>query len=120
MIDLTTYITFILACAAVVIVPGPRVTVIVANSLRHGAKAGLANIAGTQAGLIIMLGGLAAGLQTIVETMALVFDCIRLAWLSPSVLERLVLRCEPTVLSIFDLCGVAALPWAEQPEKVFD
>jgi len=45
---------------------------------------------------------------------------IRLAWLSPSVLERLVLRREPTVLSIFDLCGVAELPWVEQPKKVFD
>ena len=45
---------------------------------------------------------------------------IRLAWLSPSVLERLVLRREPTVLSIFDLCGVAELAWVEQPEKVFD
>ena len=45
---------------------------------------------------------------------------IRLAWLSPSVLERLVLRREPTVLSIFDLCGVAEMPWAEQPEEVFD
>ena len=45
---------------------------------------------------------------------------IRLAWLSPTVLERLVLRREPTVLSIFDLCGVAEMPWAEQPEKVFD
>lgn len=45
---------------------------------------------------------------------------IRLAWLSPSVLERLVLRREPTVLSIFDLCGVAELPWAEQPGRVFD
>jgi hypothetical protein len=38
---------------------------------------------------------------------------IRLAWLAPSVLERLVLRREPTVLSIFDLCGVAELPWVE-------
>ena len=45
---------------------------------------------------------------------------IRLAWLSPVVLERLVLRREPTVLSIFDLCGVAELPWVEQPERVFD
>lgn len=45
---------------------------------------------------------------------------IRLAWLSPSVLERLVLRREPTVLSIFDLCGVAELALAEQQEKVFD
>lgn len=45
---------------------------------------------------------------------------IRLAWLSPTVLERLVLRREPTVLSIFDLCGVAELPWVEQPGRVFD
>ena len=45
---------------------------------------------------------------------------IRLAWLAPSVLERLVLRREPTVLSIFDLCGVAELPWVEQPGRVFD
>ena len=45
---------------------------------------------------------------------------IRLAWLSPSVLERLVLLREPTVLSIFDLCGVADLPWVEQSERVFD
>lgn len=45
---------------------------------------------------------------------------IRLSWLSPSVLERLVLRREPTVLSIFDLCGVAEMPWIEQPERVFD
>jgi len=45
---------------------------------------------------------------------------IRLAWLSPLVLERLVLRREPTVLSIFDLCGVAELPWVEQPGRVFD
>ena len=45
---------------------------------------------------------------------------IRLAWLSPSVLERLVLRREPTILSMFDLCGVAELPWVEQPRRVFD
>lgn len=45
---------------------------------------------------------------------------IRLAWLAPCVLERLVLRREPTVLSIFDLCGVAELPWVEQPGRVFD
>ena len=45
---------------------------------------------------------------------------IRLAWLAPSVLERLVQRRELMVLSIFDLSGVAELPWVEQPELVFD
>lgn len=45
---------------------------------------------------------------------------IRLALLSPSALERLVLRREPTVLSIFDVCGLAALPWIQRPGQVFD
>ncbi|WP_284154957.1 hypothetical protein [Algicella marina] len=49
-----------------------------------------------------------------------VSSVIRLAWLSPAVLERLVLLREPTVLSILDLCSVAELPWVEQRERVFD
>lgn len=40
---------------ALVVVPGPTVTVIIANSLRSGTKAGFANIAGTQVGLSILL-----------------------------------------------------------------
>ena len=45
---------------------------------------------------------------------------VRLAWLSPSVLERLVLQREPTVLALRDRCGVAELPWADQLGRVFD
>lgn len=78
MTDLATYLMFIAASAAIVIVPGPTVTVIIANSLRHGSKAGWMNIAGTQAGLAIMLVVLAAGLATIVTAMGEVFDIIRL------------------------------------------
>ncbi len=78
MLDLTAYLTFVLACAAVVIVPGPTVTVIIANSLRHGARAGLANVAGTQAGLAVMLVVLAAGLQVVVEAMGAVFTWVKL------------------------------------------
>jgi threonine/homoserine/homoserine lactone efflux protein len=49
-------LAYVLACVVVVIVPGPTVTVIVANSLMHGARAGLLNIAGTQLGLAVMMG----------------------------------------------------------------
>ena len=45
---------------------------------------------------------------------------LRLAWLSPDVLERLVLRREPCAISLYDLCFVASLPWGEQPARVFD
>lgn len=78
-IPVELYAAYVLACAAIVIVPGPTVTVIIANSLRHGARAGMLNVAGTQAGLAIMLVVLAAGLQVIVESMSHVFDWIRLA-----------------------------------------
>lgn len=78
MFELSTYLTFVLACAAVVIVPGPTVTVIIANSLRHGARAGLANVAGTQAGLAVMLAVLAAGLQVVVAALGAVFEIVKL------------------------------------------
>lgn len=45
---------------------------------------------------------------------------IRLAWLAPEMLERLVVRREPCAISLYDLCFVAAPPWHEQPERVFD
>jgi hypothetical protein len=45
---------------------------------------------------------------------------LRLAWLAPDVLERLVCHREPSTISIYDLCFVASLPWDEQPGRVFD
>ncbi|MDH3663798.1 MAG: LysE family translocator [Alphaproteobacteria bacterium] len=66
------------ACVAVVIVPGPSVTLIIANSLRHGTRAGLWTDGGTQAGLATMLVVLAAGLSTIVNHMGWIFDWLRL------------------------------------------
>jgi hypothetical protein len=45
---------------------------------------------------------------------------IRLAWLSPAVLEKLVLaRCSPS-LSIKDMIAATELPWGEQEMAVFD
>lgn len=45
---------------------------------------------------------------------------LRLAWLAPDVLDRLVVHREPSTNSLYDLCFVASLPWAEQPGRVFD
>ncbi len=78
MIDLVTYLTFVAACIAIVIVPGPSVTVIIANSLRYGSRAGMLNVAGTQAGLVIMLAILAAGLTTVVQYVGVAFEWIRI------------------------------------------
>lgn len=72
-------ITFILASFLVVIVPGPMVTVIIANSLRYGTRAGLMNVVGSQVGLAVVLAVLVAGLATVVETMSWWFDWLRIA-----------------------------------------
>lgn len=76
--DLATLAVFAAASFAVILVPGPTVTVIVANSLRHGAWAGWMNIAGTQAGLAMMVLIVALGLEAITTSLAFVFDWVRI------------------------------------------
>ena len=48
-------IYFIIASFLVVIVPGPTVSLIIANSLKSGMRAGILNVVGTQFGLIILI-----------------------------------------------------------------
>jgi hypothetical protein len=45
---------------------------------------------------------------------------MRLAYLSPEVLEHLVIRRAPPALSLNDLMAVAELPWEKQNSIVFD
>ena len=45
---------------------------------------------------------------------------MRLAYLSPDVLERLLVRREPPTVSINDLVDATYLPWAGQLGRVFD
>ncbi len=77
LIDLSSYLVFVVASAAVIIVPGPTVTVIIANSLRSGAGAGLMNVAGTQVGLALLIAVVATGLTTIISTAGALFDIVR-------------------------------------------
>jgi homoserine/homoserine lactone efflux protein len=76
---LETYLAFCLAAAALAFVPGPTVTVIIANSLRHGTSAGLMNVLGTQAGFLIWLAIAALGLGAAIEVMGVWFDVLRYA-----------------------------------------
>jgi homoserine/homoserine lactone efflux protein len=73
------YAAYLLACLVIVIVPGPTVTLIIANSLRHGTRAGLLNAAGTQLGLAIMIGVVGIGLTSLIEVVGHWFDWLRLA-----------------------------------------
>ena len=73
------YIAYLAACLVIIIVPGPTVTLIIANSLRHGTRAGLLNVIGTQVGLAVMIGVVGIGLTSLIEAMGHWFDWLRLA-----------------------------------------
>lgn len=79
MIDLQAWLAFAVASFLIVIVPGPSVTVIVANSLRAGSRAGLMSVAGTQLGVLTMIAILAVGLNTVVAVVGETFIFLKIA-----------------------------------------
>src|SRR5207253_6293489 len=91
--SLQLYLAFVLACIALALIPGPVVTLVIANGLRHGTRAALTNIAGVQAGLTIVIGIVAVGLTTLVASMGYWFDWVSFAgaayliWVGSTVLR---------------------------------
>jgi len=93
-------IYYCLACFVVVIVPGPTVTLIIANTLSFGTRAGIFNVVGTQLGLILMIGLLAISFQVVAQQLEWFLVVIRflgaiyLIWLgykiftSPSLMKK--------------------------------
>ena len=77
--SLQVYLAFVAACIALALLPGPMVTLVIANGLRHGTSAALTNIAGVQAGLAIVIGIVAIGLTSLMATMGYWFDWVRFA-----------------------------------------
>ena len=77
--SLQLYLAFVAACIALALLPGPVVTLVIANGLRHGTRAALTNLLGVQLGLAIMIGVVAVGLTSLMATMGYWFDWVRFA-----------------------------------------
>jgi threonine/homoserine/homoserine lactone efflux protein len=77
--SLQLYLAFVAACIALALLPGPIVSLLIANGLRHGTRAALINVAGAQAGLAIVIGVVAVGLTSLMATMGYWFDWVRFA-----------------------------------------
>ena len=71
-------IYFLIASFLVVIVPGPTVSLIIANSLKSGMRAGILNVVGTQLGLIILILLLALGFKVISPFLEDVIKVVRI------------------------------------------
>jgi threonine/homoserine/homoserine lactone efflux protein len=77
--SLQVYLAFVAACVALALLPGPIVTLLIANGLRYGTRAALINIAGVQLGVSIVIGIVAIGLNSLMTTMGYWFDWVRFA-----------------------------------------
>jgi homoserine/homoserine lactone efflux protein len=79
MIDAQLYITFVLAVAGLMLLPGPNVALIVANSVSHGVRYGILTVAGTSSAMVIQLAVTAFGLTGLLSALGEGFELIRWA-----------------------------------------
>ena len=79
MFSATALLAYIAACFLFSIVPGPSVSVVVANSLAPGTKAGLLTILGTEIAMLSMVFIVAIGLEAVMTVVANAFMVIKLA-----------------------------------------
>jgi threonine/homoserine/homoserine lactone efflux protein len=88
--SLSLYAAFVLAVTILMLIPGPNVALIVANSLAHGARHGLTTVAGTSSAMVAQLALTALGLTTLLHGLASAFEILRwigvgyLVWLGVS------------------------------------
>jgi len=79
LINLNLWLAFIAASALLAFIPGPIVTLVIANSLSHGSRAGVINVLGTFSGgaVLFAIGGL--GVAWIMTALSHWFDIVRWA-----------------------------------------
>ncbi len=90
MIDSELYLAFVLATIVLIALPGPNVTLIVANSLAAGARAGLLTVAGTSSATAVLLAVTALGMSSLIAFLAEGFVWLR--WIGVAYLLYLGLQ----------------------------
>lgn len=69
----------VVATAVLVLIPGPNVALIAANTLQHGLRMGLATVLGTTVGVAVQLVIVVTGMATLVSVTASALSWIRWA-----------------------------------------
>jgi len=84
------FAAFCLATTALILLPGPIVTLVIANSIAHGRGTGLATVAGASTGNALLVAAGALGLTTLLALLADIFEWVR--WAGVAYLVYLGLR----------------------------
>ncbi|GAB2177730.1 LysE family translocator [Dongia sp. agr-C8] len=90
MIDLSLYLAFIAAVTVLMVIPGPNVALIVANSVAHGARYGLLTVAGTSSAMLLQLALVAVGMTPLLGALGAWFELLR--WVGVAYLVYLGIR----------------------------
>jgi threonine/homoserine/homoserine lactone efflux protein len=87
---LPLYLGFVTATAILILLPGPNVSLIVANSIAYGTRYGLLTVTGASTAMVVQLGLTALGLTALLGTMAAWFEWLR--WVGVAYLIWLGIR----------------------------
>jgi threonine/homoserine/homoserine lactone efflux protein len=79
MVSVHTLAVFLVASAALIVVPGPNHVYIAARSLAEGRRAGVASAFGVETGTLVHIAVAAAGLSYLVATSAVAFNFVKYA-----------------------------------------
>jgi threonine/homoserine/homoserine lactone efflux protein len=89
-LSLSLYLAFLAASTLLMLIPGPNVSLIVANSLAHGTRFGLLTVAATASAMVLQLGVTALGMTALLAGVAPWFAWLR--WLGVAYLIWLGVR----------------------------
>jgi homoserine/homoserine lactone efflux protein len=90
MIDVSHYLAFLLATSALMLIPGPNVALIVANSVAYGTYYGLLTVAGTGVAMLLQLALTAVGMTAALGHLGAWLEWIR--WIGVAYLLWLGIR----------------------------
>lgn len=77
--DIELYFAFVLAAVALILLPGPNVALITANSIAHGKRVGLVTVLGTTTAMLPQLALTVLGLTGVLVFVGEFFEWIRWA-----------------------------------------
>jgi homoserine/homoserine lactone efflux protein len=105
MVDPHLFAAFVVAATLLILMPGPIVTLVVANALAHGERTGLTTVAGASAGNAVLIAAGALGLTTVLALVAPIFEWVRwagvayLVWLGLKSWRAAFRPADPTALA---------------------
>jgi len=99
-------LALVVATAVLVLIPGPNVALIIANSMKYGFRSGLVTVLGTTAGVALQLLLVVAGMTAIIEFAAELLNWIKWAGVAYLIVLGIRTWYEPAR----DLADVEAAP----------